>query len=1020
MRHTEFSLRRPVTVFMIFAALAALGVVSAQLLLVEQFPDIEYPGFFVFIPYEGSTPEETERLVTRPVEEALATLPGVKHMYSSSNEGSAQIWMDYGFNSNAATEAVEARVKLDSIRDELPAEIRRIQVFSGSMNDEPIVNLRISSERDLGNEYLMLHRLVKRRLERIDGVSKVELQGVEPPEVLILLDAGRIAAHKIDLGELSTLLDKSNFSVSAGKLTESGRRWSLRPNGEFLSVNEVAELVINERGLRLGDIAKVSLQPRQRDYGRHLDGQYAIGIAISKATGANMVEVAGKVMAEVEKVSALPQMRGINIFTLENSADAVKQSLSDLIKAGLVGSFLAIIVLYIFLRQLSTTLIVMLAIPLSLLITLSALYFAGMTLNILTLMGLMLAVGMLVDNSVVITESIFRTRQLSTDDATVATVSGVREVGLAVMASTLTSICVFLPIVFGEAIDIMVFLWHVGVTISVAIVSSLVIAQTLIPLLASRIAPPPIARSTSVMSRVTDAYARALEWTLAHPGWATSIAIVVLASAYVPYKTEMLKFDMFPQEASRRLIMPYHIKGVHPVERTEAAVNTIEAYLFENREALDIRSVYSYFSKEEATTVILLTDEDDAIVSARNVMERIEKDLPVIAIGEPSFDWDQQGGGEGFTVTLRGDSTEQLQELTDAALRRLRTVDALDSLRSDLTTGEREIQIRVDRDRAAAFGLSSRDVANFVNIGLRGRDLREFRTEEGEIAMRISFRNSDRQTIDQLAQLNMFAPDGTTVQLRAVAELRERAGPSVVRRTDRNTAVKISGSVNQKSSMDSVKEDVSLVLDQMAWPTGYSWSFGASVERNDETQRVLMQNILLGVVLIFIVMAALFESVLYPISIMMSLIYSIVGAVWFLALTGTTMSFMAMIGIMILIGVVVNNGIVLVDHINNLRTNGMNRHEAIIGAARDRLKPILMTVCTTVLGLTPLAVGTTQIGADGPAYFPMARAIIGGLAFSTVTSLLLVPLTYAGLDTMKNWVGRVRGYAQRGPAAAEA
>lgn len=1007
MRHTEFALKRPVTVAMLCAALAVLGLISSKLLPLEELPDFEFPGFVVIIPFAGSTPAETEKLVTRPAEEALATLPGIKRMFSRSSENEAQIFLQYEFNSNAKAEAVEARVKLDSIRENLPAEVRRIIVFSGSFSDEPIMTLRVSSERDLGDEYLLLNRLVKRRLERIDGVSKVELQGIEAPEVLIQLDAGRVTAHDIDLNELAALLEKSNFSIGAGVLTNGNQRFALRPDGEFKTIDEVRALVINTAGLRLGDIAKVSSQPRPRNYGRHLDGQYAIGIAISKSTGANMVEVAERVMAEVDEIATLPQLEGIQIFDLDNKAQSVKRSLGDLIKAGMIGSLFAIVVLYFFLRQLSTTLIVTLAVPFSLLITLSVLYFAGMSINILTLMGLMLAIGMLVDNSVVITESIFRARQADPANPQAATLRGVSEVGLAVIASTLTSICVFLPVLFGEKIDIMIFLSHVGVTISVAIVASLIIAQTLIPLLASRVSPPKPTADGAFMNRFTRRYERMLNWTLRHPVLSCLGALLSVASVVLPFQAELIKVDMFPQEASRRLYLPYHLEGSYPVERVEQSVDRVEAYLFEHKKELDIRSVYSYFSQFEAATTILLSDESEATVSAREVMERIAEELPTLVIGKPSFQWEQQGGGEGFSITLRGDSTEQLIPLEWEVYRLLDGLEGLDSVTSDLLAGEREIQVVVDRERASALGLSSREIAETVNIAMRGRDLREFRTPDGDVEMRIGFRENDRQTVQQLADVPLLTRSiEEPILLSAVATLNELRGPSDIRRTDRKTSVKISGSVNASTTLEKIKPEVTKLLNKLDFPSGYSWSFGAGIERADETQAVLITSILLGVALIFIIMAALFESLLYPVTIMISLVFSVVGAIWFLTLTGTTMTMMAMIGFMILIGVVVNNGIVLVDQINNLRKQGQRREVAVVNAATERLRPILMTVATTILGLAPLAVGTTQIGSGGPAYSPMARAIIGGLGFSTATSLLLVPLTYVLFDRLKNWLGR--------------
>ena len=1018
MRHTEFSLRRPVTVTMIFAALAGIGLISSRLLPLEQFPDIEWPGFFINIPYEGSTPEEVERLITRPAEAALSTLSGVKRMRSTSRADGAQIWMEYGFNSNAATEAVEARVKLDAIRDELPPDLKRIMVYSGSLNDEPIMTLRLSSDRDLSQEYLMLDRVLKRRIERIEGVSKVDLQGVEPPEVRILLDSGRVAAHGINLYELYELLQRSNFSVSAGRLESGERRWTLRSDGELRSLAEIGDLIIDGGNLRLADIADIRLVPEERNYGRHLDGREAVGLGVTRASGANMVQVADRVNEELEKIAELPSMRGIRIFNIDNKADSVRSSLADLLQAGLIGSLLAVLVLYLFLRQVTTTLIVMLAVPVSLVITLGVMYFSGLTLNILTLMGLMLAVGMLVDNSVVITESIFRYRQAYPDEPRRAALEGVDEVGLAVIASTATSVCVFLPIVFGEQIDITVFLWHVGVTISVAIVLSLLVSQTLIPLLASRVPAPPPPKAGSAMATLTDRYSRALAWTLRHPRWSALAAVIVLASPAAPVGLGMLQTDMFPQEPSRRLELIYHIDDIYPVERVEMAVNRMEAFLFENAGRLDIESVYSYYDTGRAQSSILLTEGDAISMDAQTVMDTILEEMPELVIGRPDFQWQQQGGGPGFGITLTGESTERLAELAGEAWRVLSTVEGLEGLTSDLTAGPKEVQVVVDRERAARVGLTSQAVGRAVSVAMRGQPLREFRTPDGEIGVRLAFREDDRQTTEQLANVTIMAPSGERVLLGAVADLHERTGPRQIRRTDRKTSVKISGSIDTDGSMSEIRPVVQQLMDQIDYPPGYGWSFGAGVDRSDETRQLLMQNILLGVALIFIVMAALFESVLYPVSIMISLIYSITGVIWFLALTGTTMSFMAMIGIMILIGIVVNNGIVLVDHINNLRREGMPREQAVLEGARDRLRPILMTVATTILGLLPLAISTTKIGGDGPSYFPMARAIIGGLAFSTITSLLLVPLVYVSLDRAKNWVARVRRYASAGASAS--
>ena len=1017
MNHTELALKRPVTTVMFFIALALIGLVSVRLLPLEKFPDIEFPGIFINVPYPGSTPEEVERLITRPIEEALATLSGVERIRSQSNSDGAEIFMQFSWGGEVSAKGIEARAKVDGIRHELPDDVERILVFTGSFGDQPILNLRISSKRDLSNAYEMLDHQIKRRIERIDGVSRVELYGVDPREIRILLNADRIAAHGVDINELRVLLEKANFSISAGRLTDGGRRFSVRPIGELTSLDDVRNILVREN-LRLGELAEVALRTPDRNYGRHLDGSYAIGLDVYKQPGANMVEVARRVTLEVEAASAIPQMQGINFFALESQADGVTSSLSNLLRSGAIGAALAFIVLFLFLRQAMTTLIVVLSVPFSILITLGAMYFLGITLNILSMMGLMLAVGMLVDNSVVVTESIFRYRLMMPDEPYKATLLGVKEVGLAIVAGTATSIIVFVPILFGVQTDITVFLTHVAVSIVVAMLASLLIAQTMVPMLAARVALPKAATSGTLMPRLTEKYARILAWVLRRRWIAALLTIITVASVAIPMN--LVHFDTFPQEAGRRLLLDYRIEGSYPSERIEETVDQMEAYLSENKERFDIRSVYSYWDEERAQSVLLLAPEEEAQVPTGEIIKRIEESLPEIVIGKPSFDLDNQGGQDGFSIQLSGESTSVLMDLSPEVIRVLSSVKGLSDVRSDVRNGDWEIQIHVDRERAGLRGLTPQSVAGAVAIALRGENLRDFRSDDGEIDVRLAFRESDRQSIEQLADLPLFTPEGNRVRLGAIADFEVKKSLQVIQRVDRSTAAVIQANL-EDTSLDEIKPEVERIMNAFNLPPGYSWKFGAGFDRSDETQEIMAQNILLGIALIFIVMAALFESALYPLSIITSIAFSVIGVFWFFFLTGTTFSFMASIGIMILIGVVVNNGIVLIDHVNNLRQEGMVRNEAIIQAGRDRLRPILMTVATTILGLLPLALSTTKIGGDdigSPPYFPMARAIIGGLAFSTITSLILVPYIYAVLDDLNRWGRKVLAVA-RGDAGTK-
>ncbi len=999
MKHTRLALTRPVGTVMIFLALGLVGLIAARQLPLEYMPDIQWPGIFVQIPYPGSTPEEIEERITRPVEEALATLSGIERMQSTTTQERAEIFVQFDWETDASAKGIEARSKIDAIRDELPADVQRILVFTGSLGDQPILQLRISSERDLSDAYTMLERELKRPIERLPGVSKVELQGVEPREVRILLDADRVAAHGINLAALVDLLRKSNFAVNAGRITDAGQRLSLRPQGEFRSLDEIRSIPVNG-GVRLGDIADIKLTAPERDYGRHLNGDYAIGLSVFKQTDANMVEVADRVAEEIELISEKPLMRGISLFELENQADGVKTSLSDVLRSGLIGALLAIAVLYLFLRQLTTTLIVTLSVPFSLLITLGAMYFFGLTLNILTMMGLMLAVGMLVDNAVVVTESVFRYRQMHPDDPKGATLKGVREVGIAVLAGTATSIIVFLPIMFGVKADITIFLSHVAITIVVSLIASLLIAQTLVPMLAARVAPPPETINGGAMKRLTDAYVGFLDLSLRRP-WLSLLAILlIIASVAIP--ANFVNFDMWPEEGRRRMTLNYHLDGTYPVERTEALVNTVEAYLDEHREEFEIRDVYSYFDTRTVQSTILLSPKEEAILSSVEIKKKIEDGLPELAIADPSFEWESQGGNEGFSLQLSGDSMDVLAPLSEELVRILSTIEGMRNVRSDARSGDEEVQIVVDRERAMKYGLSPQTVATAVSTAMRGENLREFRSSDGEIDMRLAFRETDKSDLDSLRRLPLFGSDGSQIALGAVADLQIVRGARQIKRVDRATAAIITADLVDVS-LDDVKPRIELLMEQFELPPGYHWKFGRGFEQNDETGQIMLVNTLLGIASIFLVMAALFESTLLPMSIITSIVFSIIGVFWFFMLTGTAFSFMATIGILILIGIVVNNGIVLVDHINNLRVEGVPRSQAVLEAGRERLRPILMTVATTVLGLLPLAVGDTQVGGNGPPYFPMARAIIGGLVFSTVTSLLIVPRVYVWFDQLDNW-----------------
>ncbi len=705
MNLTVAALRRPITTIMVFISIFLIGLISLQLLPIEFFPDIDAPFLFVEVPYPNSTPEENERQITRPIEEVLAMIGDIREMrsWSGSNEGNVLVIFHWGVDIDV--KALTAREKIDGIRNELPADVERVLIHRWSSSDEAILNLRLSSNRDLSNAYDILNRNLIRRLERIDGVSRVTLYGVEPKEISIQLDVDRIMAHQVDINRLVETLMTSNFSLTAGRITEGRRRLAVRPVGEFTALKDYSDLIIARHNLRLADVAEVKFEHPELEYGRHLDRKYAVGIDIFKESGANTVAVTERILAELEKIKDNPEMAGIQLYEMENQAEGIVSSLNELFKSGMLGAFLAVCVLFFFLRRWAPTIIVTLAVPVSLLVALAFMYFLDISLNILSMMGLLLAVGMLVDNAVVATESINR-HQLSGSDSRQATIGGVREIALAITAGTLTTIIVFLPQIVSTSDEIALYLRHISIALCISLVASLIIAQTIVPLLTSRLRLPVNAPKKTLVDRLMIRYQKILGWTLKHRLLTVAGIILILVSIILP--GSFVKFDMFPDnDSDRKLRLHYNVNDSYTLEEVEKTVDLIEDYLYENKELFEIRSVYSYYQPEYAMSTILLTTDNEIGKHQDEIMELIRKDLPQIAIGKPSFEHSHDTGREGgIRVQLIGKSSEKLVKLSRDVAWTLAQIPELKDVRSEAETGNKEVQVVVDRSLSKQYGFS--------------------------------------------------------------------------------------------------------------------------------------------------------------------------------------------------------------------------------------------------------------------------------------------------------------------------
>jgi HAE1 family hydrophobic/amphiphilic exporter-1 len=685
---------------------------------------------------------------------------------------------------------------------------------------------------------------------------------------------------------------------------------------------------------------------------------------------------------------------------MEDQAKGVTDSLSDLLMAGAIGAVLSFIVLFLFLRNTTATMLVVASVPFSLCITLAVMYFLGYSLNILSMMGLLLAVGMLVDNSVVITESIaaeHRHNPAKTKAEKIKNIlQGVNKVSLAVMAGTLTTMIVFLPNIIGEKVQVTVFLEHVAIAICISLGASLLIAKTLLPLLLSKMSlesltPKPTKKATNSEPAKSGhaRYKKSLSWVLAHPKITGFCALLILASSAIP--GGIITSDNNDNEDGTRLFMRYHVEGQFPLEHVESMVNRMEDYLYEHKEAFFIESVYSYYSGERASSTLLLKESRD--ISMSELKERIRKNMPVFAEAKPDFGWQSAKAG-GVSVTLLGASTEMLMKLSEQIVPVLSHVEGLTDVKSDISQHQKEMVVVIDRFKANQLGLDSREVAQIVGTALRGLELRSFRHDpNGEVKIRLLYDERLKYSLNQLKKLPIIQIDGQNISLESVAQFKVQPRLTAIYREERQTALTLGANMNE-ITMEQAQERIEQTMETLNLPTGYTWKLGRGFDRQQQDQDIMLVNMLLALAMIYIVMAALFESLLLPAAIISSILYSVVGVFWFFLITGTSMSVMGMIGILILMGIVVNNGIVLIDQINQMSPKIEELETVIADICITRLRPVLMTVSTTVLGMIPLALGSTQLAGDGPSYAPLAVAIIGGLTFSTVTSLYLVPWCY--------------------------
>lgn len=1007
-RLAEFSIDHPVTILMIFASFMVLGIVSITRIPVVLTPDVSFPFVSVFASYPNSTPGQVLESIAKPLEEAISTLPNIQRLNSRSGDDGANVNIGLDWGQNVDMILADVREKVDGIRAELPSDLTRINVRNWNTNDEPVLSGQFSSQIDLRNSYDLLDMKVKKPLERIPGVAEVELFGALRREVDIYLRMDDIKRHRVDVGALFRRLDSANLNVSLGRVEDSHSKYEAITRGVIRSLDDIREFPVDGRGLRLKDIADIVYDKPINTGGRHLNGNYAVGFDIRKTSQANTVETVRQVREKIDEIQQDPALTGTRIQTWFDAGKEITKAINGLLEAGVIGAVLAVVVLYVFLRRLAPTLVIGFAIPFSMVGTIGFLFLVGKTLNVLSMMGLMLAAGMLVDNAVVVLESIYQKIENGMDRVTAAIV-GTKEVLSAVVAATATSIIIFVPLVFGKKTNLSIWLADTGTSIILALLCSLFISLTLIPLAVAKFLPEKHIAFVGDKTRrhkLRDNYMKAVGWSLRHPFIVGFLIVPALLAGAISQFGKIPDNSPEAQDLQDLTIQYDFSENYHYAKIERDYVNPVEKYLLAGRDRFKIKDVATWYGNNRAFTRVSFDKEKVTLEDLKAIRKDMAKGLPVIPGADIKLG--RQEGAENqnwLGVNIYGEDPQKLQDIAREARQRLRTRPGFNEIHTDSDKGREEVQIRLDRELAKKYNLSSQALANVLGIVVRGQEIRGYRTSEGEVDIWMRLQASDRSDLEDLKSIVVGAGnDGSEITLNQVAKLELVKTPNQIRREDRRTFTMMFV-VYGGEKKEEGKKIVTEVMNGLNYPQGYGWSFGFWTKREEKEDNEFVFNLVFALAMVYFLMASLFESIAHPFSIMLSLPFAMVGVVGFLIATGTPNNLMAKIGLMVLVGVVVNNGIVLIDHVNNLRKKGLSRADAVLEGCRERFRPILMTACTTILGLVPLAVGSS--GVFELRYFPLARTVMGGLMSSTVLTLIVLPVYYELFDDLANWVKRI-------------
>ncbi|MFY0682984.1 MAG: efflux RND transporter permease subunit [Balneola sp.] len=1090
MKLIDFSIKRKVTISMFTVAVLLFGIVSLSRLNVNLLPDLSYPTLTIRTEFEGAAPVEVENLISKPIEEAVGVVKGVKLVRSISRAGQSDVVLEFAWGTNMDIANLDVIAKLDAIQlplqakkpvtlrfdptldpiiryalyyeaqpnqDESPADTKiDLASFSDSQGDlnDPAAISRLKQLRIISDEIL------KKSLESSDGVASVKISGGLEEEIQVNIDQERLAYLNIPIESITQILGAENINLSGGRLEEGTQQYLVRTLNEFKSVDQIRNTVLTAvagNTVYLKDVADIRQGYKEREAITRLNAQEAVEIAIYKEGDANTVAVAETVLDRINDIREnLPA--GMKLEKVYDQSIFISSAVNEVKTAGIIGGILAVLVLYFFLRNFWSTVIISISIPVSIIATFNLMYGNDITLNIMSLGGIALGIGMLVDNSIVVLENIARHKGMGKNSLEAAK-DGASEVGTAVIASTLTTVAVFFPLVFVDGIAGQLFRDQ-ALTVTFSLIASLVVAVTLIPMMSSlgskkkEIQPLQLKEPKTAFGRmlrsvrifffytiptlitkgiraVIGFIAKALKLTFSPFVWAfdkiysaTEDAYVKLLKSSLNNKTivlliailsfagslalvQQIGIELIPQLSQGEFKVEFKLPPGTPIEQTDAALKSVQEATRSSQNVSSTFAVAGTGNRMDANPdqggenwgeLNVLLASGSASSTENTVMNSMRGSLQNVPGLQYKFSRPSLFSfSTPVEVEISGFDLEKLKSVSDEIVQKMNANNRFADVKNSMQIGSPEIQILFDRDRAAALGLQVHEVADRVVSNVRGDVATRYSWRDRKIDVLVRAQEDDRSSIDEIKNL-VINPNGErSIPLSAIAEVKIANGPGEIRRVAQQRVAVISANLNY-GDLGEAAVDVQQVIDETTMPTGiFARIAGQNQEMGDSFQSLLFA-LSLAIFLVYLVMASQFESLLHPFIILFTIPLALIGAVVALYITGTTISVVVFIGLILLAGIVVNNAIVLIDLINQLRERGMDKFDAIMEGGKSRLRPILMTTLTTTLGLLPLAIG---FGDGAELRAPMGITVIGGLLVSTLLTLVVIPVMYSIMDRKK-------------------